>query len=175
MGEPAKLCKPVRTVEISYQNKLKPALTVALLPLSKKSKKMFRILQRNLLPRVSKRGCVPIVVSPILGVRKVARVGSSEPESSILKSPRHYTPVEGFHNEKRPMNRDGKLPASMMSSRKEKRPSPLWEETKAFYEEEPQFPRPRKKWSLLFLVLFHRPLGLSCILCHLEAQRPQPA
>ena len=52
------------------------------------------------------------------------------------------------------MNLDGRLPVNALSPRRERRPSPLWEETKAFYEDEPQFPRPQKKWGLFFLIFF---------------------
>lgn len=42
---------------------------------------------------------------------------------------------------------------SAYRQKKEKRTSPLWGESQSIREEEPQYPRPRKKWSLFFLVM----------------------
>ncbi|GJL64831.1 MAG: hypothetical protein NPIRA04_34850 [Nitrospirales bacterium] len=48
---------------------------------------------------------------------------------------------------------DGRLAADKMVLRKERKRSPLWEEAKAMYEEEAQFSRPRKNWSITLLVV----------------------
>ena len=84
---------------------------------------------------------------------KGGRTNSSVSETSQNKSlPMPSTRVEPFQEET--MNLDERLSASTLPSRRERRPSPLWEEAKAFYEDEPQFPRPRKKWGLFFLIFF---------------------
>ncbi|GJL50677.1 MAG: hypothetical protein NPIRA01_19040 [Nitrospirales bacterium] len=48
---------------------------------------------------------------------------------------------------------DGRLAADKMVLRKERKRSPLWEEAKAMYEEETQYSRPRKNWSVTLLVV----------------------
>jgi len=48
---------------------------------------------------------------------------------------------------------DGRLAADKMALRKERKRSPLWEEAKAMYEQESQYTRPRKNWSITLLVV----------------------
>ncbi|WP_447970191.1 hypothetical protein [Nitrospira sp. M1] len=83
---------------------------------------------------------------------KGAKGGREGSDSPMAKLPSTNARQQDFQDEEL-QGLDGRSAVDAMILRKERKRSPLWEEAKAMYEEESQYPRPRKKWSLTFLVI----------------------
>ena len=95
---------------------------------------------------------------PNCGVPYTRRIKGTKTElletgSSVTKIPAMNSRRMHTQQKEDRVGLDGRSSSEMLISRKERKRNPLWEEAKV-YVEEPQFPRPRRKWGLFFLVVF---------------------
>ncbi|GJL54308.1 MAG: hypothetical protein NPIRA02_14400 [Nitrospirales bacterium] len=84
--------------------------------------------------------------------RRIKGTKGGAADSSIAKIPSANPRLEDFQVEEL-QGLDGRSTVDTMILRKERKRSPLWEEAKAMYEDESQYSRPRKKWSVTVLVI----------------------